>query len=271
MRSILLHAHGDAGFESRLQAALDVARQFDAHLTCLQPISFDVAVPGDFYGSAMAQMVPVVREIAARFRKEIEERLENEDVRWEWIDEAGLGESALLEHASLHDLVVIGATPEEPGRRGPPPLAGKMAIYSRTPLLVVPRETKEFSAETVALVAWNGSPESSRALRAAVPFLARATKVWLATVEEDKAGNTYDMPPLRGAEYLARHGIESEIVELPETGHGIAGTLEQAARVRQAGYVVMGAYGHSRLMETLFGGVTRHMLTKPALPLLLSH
>ncbi|MEO0062551.1 MAG: hypothetical protein RLZZ08_1111 [Pseudomonadota bacterium] len=271
MRSILLHAHRDASFESRFQAALDVARQFDGHLTCLQSVSYDIALPGDFYGTLAAEMIPVTAEEARRFREEMEARLQAEDIRWNWVEEAGMADSRLLEHAALADLVVLGATPPEADRRGPSQLVGTLALHGRAPLLVVPRHFRDFSVGGPALVAWNGSPEASRALRAAVPFLARSSKVWLASVAEPEADGPFDLPPLKGAEYLARHGIDCEVVELPKAPEGIAATLAEAAQAREASYMVMGAYGHSRVMEVLFGGVTRRTLADPALPLLLTH
>jgi nucleotide-binding universal stress UspA family protein len=270
MRSILLHARRDDRFESRLQVALDLARQLDAHLTCLQVVSFDVAVPGDLYGTVISEMIPVIRDAALEFRAEVEGRLAKEDVRWTWADEFGVEESYLLDYAALSDLVVVSASPLELGA-GPSPLVGGLAIHGRAPLLVVPSAQSGLSLGGAALVAWNNSAESSRALKAAVPLLARASSVSLAIVAEDKAESEHDIPPLRGVEYLARHGIEAEIVELAQSSEGVAATLEEAAKARGATYLVMGAYGHSRLRQLLFGGVTRRLLTEPTLPLLLAH
>ena len=79
------------------------------------------------------------------------------------------------------------------------------------------------------------------------------------------------MPPVEGAEYLSRHGIASEIVEIPQGDANIPDTLVAAAQTRKCGYLVMGAYGHSRLAEMLLGGVTRKALTDPQLPILMAH
>ena len=79
------------------------------------------------------------------------------------------------------------------------------------------------------------------------------------------------LPPTSGAIYLARHGVECQITELPCQKGDVAQTLVQAALARDASYIVMGAYGHTRLRETLLGGVSRSMMTDPPLPLLLSH
>jgi nucleotide-binding universal stress UspA family protein len=45
--------------------------------------------------------------------------------------------------------------------------------------------------------------------------------------------------------------------------------LAQAA-AHGAGLLVMGAYGHARVRELVFGGVTRHVLHAATLPVLFS-
>lgn len=272
MRSILLHAHDDDEFDARLEVALDIARAFDAHLTLLQAISLDFIAPGDFYGAMAADLMRAVKDRAREFREDSERKLRGEDVRWEWVDMFGVGEQAMLKHAALNDLVVLGSTPPEAGR-GPSWLAGAIAIHARVPILAVPPGTRGLDIGAPALVGWNGSTESSRALRAAVPLLAKAASVTLATVglahrdEEDA-----DLPPIEGAEYLARHGIECEVVELAGDGSKpVAGILGDAARARGAGLIVMGAYGQSRLLETLLGGTTRDMLAEAPMPVLMAH
>ena len=108
-------------------------------------------------------------------------------------------------------------------------------------------------------------------LRAAVPMLAKASKVYLATVAEQNAKVRYDLPPVEGAEYLSRHGIASEIVEIPQGEANIPDTLVSAAQTRKCGYLVMGAYGHSRFRESILGGATRNMLELAEIPVLLAH
>ena len=271
MRSILLHAHDDAGFEGRLQVSLDLARTFDAHLTCLQAISVDIAFAGDFYGTFGAEMVPLATERAKAFREKFEARLAGEDVRWEWVDRMGLGDTALLQYAGLSDLVVLGASSPD-GTKTPSWLAGTLAIHARVPILAVPEHCRAFAGGAPALVAWNGSVESSRALRAAVPLLARASSVTLATVGSGEGDEDVDLPAVQGCEYLARHGIGSELIELPADGEKtVARKLADAAQAREAGFIVMGAYGQPRMFELLLGGVTRGLLADTPVPLLMAH
>ena len=270
MRSILLHVSDDACMEARLQVALDLAREFGAHIACLQPISFDFAVPGDLYGTMIAELVPVIQKNADEFRERTCARLANEDVTWDWRQEDGPARALLMRAEALADLVVLGANDPE-GGKGPSGLAGYMAIHGRVPLLVVPESARSFNVEGAAVVGWNGSLEAGRALRGAVPLLRRAASVTLANVTEQPNDPGALLAPVEGAEYLSRHGIGCEIVEVERGGQTVAQALTQAAAMRGAAFVAIGAYGHSRTIETVFGGVTRELFSDPALPIFTAH
>ncbi|HSG34255.1 MAG TPA: universal stress protein [Sphingomonadaceae bacterium] len=270
MRSILLHVHDDDCLEARLQAAMGLARRFDGHIECVQPIPIDFAAPGDVYGALAAEMIPVLRENAQELQRRIETRLEGEGVAWDWIAELVPAGDLILTHAALSDLVVLGAC-EPRGGRGASSLAGQVAIHAQTPVLVVPSTAQEIDRTAPVLVAWNGSIEASHALRAAVPLLKEASSVFLVTVEEAREGRGYDLPPTEGGRFLSRHGIECELVALPPLDGSAKDALRQAAQARKAGLVVMGAYGHSRLRELVLGGVTRGLLADPPVPLFLCH
>lgn len=272
MRSILLHIYNDDCQESRLQAALALARQCDGHITCVQAVSFEFGVPGDFYGTMAAQMAVEYDKVAREDRERIEGRLAKEDVRWTWHKSSGPATSLIARHAPLNDIVVMGAhnpygTPETPSH-----LVTALTELVRAPLLVVPAEWDAFNLDVPAMIAWNGSPEAAHALRFTMPLLSRAAEVHILTVTEEKDADRFDLPPTGAAEYLARHGIEAEIVEFSvQSGKSTAETIMEAATSRKGGYLVMGAYGHSRLRERILGGVTRDMLRDPKIPLLLAN
>ncbi|MEE4337516.1 universal stress protein [Erythrobacter sp.] len=271
MKSVLLHIEGDSCMEARMQVALDIARSCDAHITCLQAVSYEVFAPGDFYGSALAAAMPKIKEAAEELRSEIEKDLENEGVSFEWRFMYGMAETRLLEQSALHDVILVGPNDVGEDGRGPSAMVGELVLKAPAPVLVVPKATKQLDVSGPVLVAWNGSSEACVALRAAVPLLRHASKVYLATVSEDSERERFDFPPTEGAKYLSRHGISSEIIEIPRGEAKISDTLFSAAQMRDCGWMVMGAYGHSRLAEMLLGGVTRRSLTDPQLPILLAH
>lgn len=271
MRSILLHVSDDVCMEARLQVALDLAREFGAHITCLQPVVFDFAVPGDLYGTMIAELIPVIQENADRFRDRICARLANEDVTWDWQQEEGPARALLMRAEALTDLVVLGARDVDTGGKGPSALAGYMAVHGRAPLLVVPENVRSLNVAGAAVVGWNGSLEAGRALRGAVPLLQRSASVTLASVMERAEDAGTFLPPIEGAEYLSRHGIGCEIVEVERGEQTVAQALTRAVAVRGAAFIVVGAYGHSRAAETVFGGVTRELFSDPALPIFTAH
>lgn len=270
MKSILLHIYDDENLPSRVQVALDLAREFDAHLTCLQAVSYEVSMPGDIYGATAAAALPVIREAAEELREKLEEQLKGEDVAWDWIFEHGMSETRLLEYAVLQDMTVVGDRDLAVSGDRPSRLVGLLATHSRTPVLVVPQAANGMDVDTPAMVGWNGSPEAANALRSSLPLLKRAPSVFLASVEEERKRD-HGISAQEAASYLSRHDVHCEVVELPRSEEGIAHTLTEAARARSAGCVVIGAYGHSRLREMIFGGVTHSMLANVQVPLLMAH
>ena len=270
MKSILLHIDHDRAMNARLQVALDIARATNGHITCLQAVSYEVFAPGDFYGSAIAAAMPVIKENADKLRAETEAKLEHEGVPWDWHFVYGIAQHRLLEVSPLADVIIVGPSDMGEGK-GPSALVGDLVLKSRAPVLVVPEDTKVFDVSAPMLVAWNGSSEAAHALRDAVPLLACSCQVTLASVAEDGDKARFDLPSTEGAKYLSRHGIDCEIVEIPRSEARIADVLFSAAQLRECGLMVMGAYGHSRLAEMLLGGVTRRTLHEPEMPILLAH
>jgi len=271
MKSILLHVDGDDCMEARLQVALDIARAHSAHITCLQAVNYEVFAPGDFYGSALAAAMPKIKQAAEKLRAKIEADLAKEDVTWEWKLLHGMAETKLLEQSALHDLVIVGPHDIGVPGQGPSILVGNLVLHASVPVLVVPADWRQFDPKAPVLVGWNGSSEACLALRAALPLLGMAEQVYLASIAEKDDRERFDFPPVEGAEYLSRHGINAELLEIPRGEAKVADMLFSAAQLKECGLVVMGAYGHSRLSELLFGGVTRSALTDPQMPILLAH
>lgn len=271
MRSLLVHAAEDGTFEARLQVGLDLARRFDAHLTFLQTVAFDMVIPTDPFIAVGGELSTITKQRAAEFRTEITDRLANEDVRWDWQEETGYDGSSMLKHASLNDLALVGARIGEGKGSATSPLAGVLAIHCRAPVLVVPGEWHGINVDAPAMVCWNGSIQAARAMRAAVPLLRCAEKVHLVSVGDKVAIDAHELPASAAIAYLDRHGVDCEAVDLPRGSDSIEDVLRSAARAREAGMLVMGAYGQPRFYETLFGGTTRTILSRPTMPVLMAH
>ena len=270
MRSILVHADNDSACEDRLQVALDLARRFRGHATLLiatplqQFVSFDPF--GGTYFAAEALAAAQADDIALESR--LAERLAGEDVPWDIAMADGDIVGALAGAATFADLTVVSLPPAKEDRRGGPlpMLAGDLAVTAPTPVLALPHGTKAFDADAPAMVAWNGSAQAAHALRAAIPLLGGRSVVLVSVGDEEG-----DFPATDALRYLSRHDIHAELATVGRDGDSVEERLEKEALLLGAGLIVMGAFGRSRLRETIFGGVTRYLLTSGRVPLLLAH
>ncbi len=270
MKTVLLHANQDTGLEGRLQAALDAVRLFDGHLTCLQVTPFDGYIMADPFGGAYAlpSVVNEVRRAEDEHRGQLEGRLGREGVSWDWRRFDGGPAQFIVARSRLSDLIVL-TLPPAPGQDedGPTGIVGDVALHARSPILAVPQEGRGCDLSGPAVVAWNGSLESAHAIRLALPILAGCSAVHIVTVTDDRS----EFPATEACEYLARHGLRPQLHEWPREGRSVAEALLDAASVLGGSYILMGAYGHTRLREAVLGGVTRAMLRHSKVPLLLAH
>ncbi|WP_165357170.1 universal stress protein [Sphingosinicella sp. CPCC 101087] len=270
MKSVLLYANRDPGLESRFQAALDVTRLFGGHLTCLQVTPYDSFIMGDPFGGvyALPTVIEQVQKAAGTHREEVEGRLRGEGISWDWLPFDGAPGQLIVDRARLCDLIVL-SRPEQEGAQGQvaQSIAAEVLVHARSPVLAVPPASRGIDALGAAMVAWDGSLEASHALRLTLPMLLKASAVNIVTVTEGQR----EFPATDAARYLARHGVEPELLEWPAEGRSTAAALGAAATSLSAAYVVMGAYGHTRLREAFLGGATRDMLRDAPVPLLMAH
>ena len=269
MKTILLYANDDAGVESRLQAALDVARTFEAHVSCVQVTPFDRFIMADPFGGvyALPTVVAAVRDAEDKHKAAIENRLRIEGASWDWSRYDGQPAQVIVERSRLCDLVVVSLNDPDGADDGPLSMVGDVVLHARAPVLAVPQARRSLDCSGPAIVAWNGGAEAANALRLTLPMIRQAGAVHIVTVTEEKL----EFPATGASEYLARHGISSELHEWALGARSIGAALSDAFATLKGSYLVMGAYGHSRFTETILGGTTRELLRRGDIPLLLAH
>jgi nucleotide-binding universal stress UspA family protein len=267
MKNVLVLIHDDVGQEARFQAALDLTRALDGHLTCLDVAAVPLVV-GDYIAMEGSAIVMADERAAEqRNRSRIQARLTAEDVAHDWVDVIGLPSQEVSERSALADVIVLNRALESENLPDMLGVAGEVVISSGKPVLAVPESARSFDAFGQALIAWDGSREAMDALRAATPLLAKASAVTILEVRDGSIG----APAEDAAEYLSRHGIkpiirrENALMDIPST------VILCVVEEMRAAYLVMGGFGHSRFIEAAFGGVTRRMLQESPVALLLVH
>jgi nucleotide-binding universal stress UspA family protein len=275
MKSILLHIYDDIGLESRLQAAFDLARAFEGHLTCLHATPFEDYLTADpFVVAALPEeFSEKMKKRRLELQARVEARIKLENIQWDWVHVDEPMAAALIRHSVLNDIIILSLSAEPAFLKTEPrPLAGAVSTGAGTPVLAIPQSSGPQSSGKLDLtapmvIAWNGSAEAALAMRLALPFLQMASAVHVLEVEEKISRYPRDL----AARYLARHGVESEIVQQKPVDGSISEAIRKSAAELGAGLIVMGAYGHSRLREFLLGGVTRDLVMDSNIPLFLGH
>ena len=271
MKTILLHVHDDRGAEARLQAACDIARATGGHIRCVQLTAMPAMMMADAFGGA-ALAPSVMEELEAHdasVRLRLEARLAREDVSWDWRNWSSDPVPGLLFASRLTDLVILSlAQHMRQDVDDPLNLVEDVVLGGRTPVLAMPATARHVDPTGCAIVAWDGSAPAAAALTRATPLLKRAQAVHIVTVEEADKDR---FPSTEAAEYLARYGVAVELHALPREGAAIETILAETAVRLGADWMVMGFYGHGRMREMIFGGVTRALLRDTRIPLLLAH
>lgn len=174
---------------------------------------------------------------------------------------------ALSRHAPLADLFIFGQGHLDHGIGRD--AFGQCLLAERAPVLIARQDPDSLSGP--AAIAWDGSAQAGRAVKAALPLLAMASEIHIVQCVGglDRDASDPDADTLN--DYLQLHGVGEGVVTLVEGGDEGA-ALIAAAKGKMATLMVAGAWGHSRLREAVFGGATRAFLGSRSGPnLLLAH
>ena len=250
--------------------ALSLAKLLGAHLTAMSLV-VEPELPSYAYGDALIASTSEERHRAARdIVKKIEEGgrhegLEISALTLEHLEKGGF--DTLNRMARLFDLVIAGqGTPEE--AQDSARLIKTLVFGSAHPTLIIPYIQASPASLTSVLVAWDGSAPAARALADALPLLAQAGRIELLSLDA-KVLKGYDEQGTALTQHLSRHRIDATFRCIPCV-NDIGNALLSHAADMGADLLVMGAYGHSRLRETVFGGATRTLLQSMTIPVLMS-
>lgn len=275
IKTILTVVDPDLG-DSDLKLASTLCEEVGAHLAVLV---IAIAAPPPVGAYAATVSAPWLEERQADIEK-LERRiaevsallaaspvssdLSSEYPEMAWADEV------IGRRARYADITLLG--PEMLSRGT---LKGKVAegvlFSSGKPLLLIPKSATPTLKPKRIMVGWDWRIEASRAVGQSLDLLTAADEVRLVLVDPVEGEDRHGAEP--GADmamYLARHGVKVTVDRLPSQGRSVAAVLHRHAVDTAADLLVMGAYGHSRLHEWIFGGVTRSMLEEPPLPVLLA-
>lgn len=279
LKDILVHLDGTEQSDMRLGLAAGLARRHGAHLAGLYVV--DIMLPvmaaadagsGAVLGEMLDRMRGDALAEAARVEAGFREMLRREAMAGEWRCAEGQTAELVALHARYADLAVLGQANPDGGPAAASAVIEAVLFDSGRPALVVPYAGSFATLGQRVLVGWNASAQSARAVHDALPVMAGAGTVVVSAVNPRRGIDAHgDQPGADIARHLARHGlaVTVEHTVAPEIGAGDL-LLNRASEI-SADLLVVGAYGHSRLRETILGGVTRTLLQQMTVPVLMAH
>ena len=271
-RDILFHAfEGEAG-DTVQSAAIGLAKSQGAQVTGVSVVD-NTPIPAYVVPYVPANLgdtyLEEARTVAKSLRSSVEDAGHQAGVHVEWRYVEGDIRGVINLHSRYTDVVVLGQGAGDDVPIGPAlNLADDLILSSAKPILSVPWRGDFSNIGKNVLVAWNSSAQSSRAVHDALPILKAADSVRILTVSDDEGGH---LPGAEITAHLTRHGVNAEADHVTESGGSTGETIINYCANMNADMIVCGGWGHSRLLETVMGGVTRHLLRHMQVPVLMSH
>ena len=284
IKTILLPLGEKDQDDALLDAALAVTKRFNAHLDVLhvepdKESSLPYATIG-LSESMRAQLRDAAAQQYSDATKALQQLVDKACVRngvsvarrgdhpalpsADWLVETGSQTELVAQLGRLADVIIV----VRPERVSPPPKTIDAALRETgRPVLMLPPRAVDSIGDRVA-IGWNGSKEAAQAVAAARPILREASAVTVLTTDkrQNRSPSGDDL-----LTYLSCHGIAASVSIMDTRTRSVPEALLANARELDADLLVTGGYSRHRLREVIMGGVTRHLLAKSDIPILMVH
>lgn len=278
-RSILTLVDGGPPTLEAAVVAADLAARFDARLTGVFPRA---PLPASAWSQPVSWAMPpgvpppIPQEILDAHERRTDALAEAARLAFEgtagtagclsdWLTAPAATSAAVVSLMRRTDLTVLprGALQTIGGGVS----SADLVLGSGGPALLTSERSTGSTPGRRIVVAWNGGREAARAVRDAWPFLAIAETVHIVVVSPADA----ERPEGGLQRYFEQHGCRAEVVVVPREDAVAATVLLDQIKALRSDLVVMGLYGHSRLRETVLGGVSRSLFRECSVPMFVSH
>jgi nucleotide-binding universal stress UspA family protein len=261
-----------------LEICVELASQYDAHIIGVYIVPAPAVYPavGPYSAPEVIDILTqYFEEHSANVKSMFEAAMGHSGLSFQWLKVKAITpavSTSVSEIGRIADLMVVSEVDREADTGVELDFVANVVMGVGRPVLVFPRKNDAVLKIDQIVCGYNGSREAARAIHDALPILKKASDVRLVWVDPSRdleiAGA---LPGADLAETLGRHGVKVTAEAMPTSDLDVAEALLTRARDLNAGLIVMGAYGHSRLREYVLGGATRRTLSIMSVPLLMSH
>jgi len=271
LKSIIVVASGEDSDPALIATAAKFAVPFGAHVAVV-PAFPDPAADMVSYGAGLqnvgdaAERIRVSEQAAQAHLEALGRDIAAAEGAHVIVEKRALLPAlALAPAAILADLTVFAGAAAQASLGG---LFAETLLSARAPVMLA--KGAPIAGGPIA-IAWDGSAQAARAVRAALPFLQNASGALVLRNVDDETSDAEASSSERLRAYLALHDVKN-VALMEVRGARVADSLLSAARTENCDLLVAGAYGRPRLFEMVLGGTTRRLVQAPGGPnLLFSH
>jgi nucleotide-binding universal stress UspA family protein len=255
--------------DNRLHIAASLAERFDARVigiaaqAAIVPVSLaagDTFADVDMWEQSQADIAKRLQLVEEHFRDALKGRAKQID----WRSAVAEPVSFIAEECRAADLVIVGKRLDDTALD-----PADLVVQAGRPLLMIPDEVEVLKAERI-LVAWKDTREVRRAIRDALPLLRQCQKAIVAEIDEDQDPAAANRRVEDVVAWLACHGVKAAAWSEPVV-KDVATQLDALAVKEALDLIVAGAYGHGKIREWIFGGVTRDLMQQTSRCHLVAH
>ena len=273
--SLIVYVDDEPDNTQRIEQACDLAKAHGAHLIGVSACAPETPV-ADAYGAGilMGEVLTAQHERAESALKGAEQRFRDiatrAGVSCEWRADVGDPTGLLVKHARAADVLIVGRdAANASGWRAPIP--SDLAMRAGRSILIAPPNPARPVAGAPVLLAWTDSRESRLAAVAAIPLLREAESVRVLELCDPEDVDGARLRTADVAAWLRRHDVKAEADARAHDDRSAGRRLLDCAAEMEAGVIVSGAWGHARMRQWIFGGVTQTLMTECPVALLLAH
>ena len=269
----------DAGrtTEGRMDTAFELATMYDAVVTAIfipptPKFNANGSTGRTVLSAPVGEQIEHSNELVKSAKKKFIAKAKKFGIGYEWVEEDDVNIVSFINHSRYSDVAIAPQLLAEHVPNEKSLICDYLATQIGKPLIVLPNKKKKIPLLNNVVIAWDESPQATRAVHDAIPLLKCAENVNVVMIPEEEHYEKKLIISGQGLKsYLLHHGINVNSVSIKRKESKIAKDILNSAKHQGAGLIVMGVYGHSRMRESVFGGTSKYLLKNTTIPLLVSH
>ncbi|MGO4705738.1 universal stress protein [Microvirga sp. 2MCAF38] len=278
MKNILIPVEDHGVVEPALETAILLARTFGSYIEGMAVTSeYPVVLPVDIAIGVPSPYTPESRaDIAKACRERFEGLMLSKGIprgaqgapgpTFGWRQDGLMDDADVGSYGRIFDITVLGRPDSSDGQTRLATVEAALFETGRPVLIAPPKAPRSF--DQTAVIAWNRSTETARAVAASMPLLAKAQRVVVLELED---WGTTGPSGADLARALRNHDIAAEAITATDPQNKPGETILTEAAALGCDLLIKGAYTQSRLRQMFFGGATSHILASATIPVLLAH